>query len=747
LHVTRKGFPLFCYVPLVPFFMEKFMSLVQAKSVDAVNEEEQGREKLNIDGEPEKLTYGAVLKSRWESWKSIRQPQEDQWLANLRQFYSQYESEIENAIKPGRSHTYVGITRMKVMAAYSRLLDIFFPATGKDHWTVAPTPEPTNFKEEEEPNQIATGIPDAPQVKKNKTPAEIAGEAMSLRIKDQLVEADYDLLFLEAMLEQVILGTGCLKAASIRIEKDFGWVMTEQGWLFQPKERIDIKPQIEAPSIFDVYPDPNAADMKTSIGCFQRHVMNKHEFRKLKKYAGFDSFEIDQHMLRYPGGDHTDECHEIERKKLAHQSQIEETHTRYDLFEYWGYVDGADLYDMGVDIPEEDWSEEYLANVWIVGGEVIKCELDQSVDDGLPFFLFPYEKVSKKIWGRGVPEVCADSQEILNAAARRLLDDIALLGPQIEVNVDDLDPAALKSIDEIYPFKVYPRTGGDSQTPLLRIHKMDSVSRELIEVIGIFRTFIDEELNLPTSATSGQGDGGTDTAQGTAILQQAANVVQRSVVKNVDKYAIDPFFTKLYMFFMQWSNDQAIKGDMKVDAKGSETLVKAEVMTTQLINMLNITNNPTDNQITKRPNMIRMVAENQGLNEDDVVKTEEEIAQLADDPIKKKTDELAIQKLTLENEEQAAKIEKAQAEIRKIDEAILNDKELMRLKGIELKGKEIEAAALLKLEEKKVNADIAQGANNPRNGKTADKKAGQKKTTVGATRKQSKNDGLKTNNK
>lgn len=725
------------------------MSLVQAKSVDEVNEEEEAREKLEIEGEPEKLTYGAMLKSRWQSWKDIRQPQEEQWLMNLRQFYSQYEPEIDAGIKPGRSKTYVGITRMKVMAAYSRLVDVYFPATGKKHWEIAPTPEPTLAQtqvNEVQGQEIDAGIPDAPQVPLTKSPEVEAAEKMTLRINDQLVESSYDLLLLESLLEQVILGTGCLKAASIKIEKDFGWINTNAGWMFQPKERASIKPLIEGPSIFDVYPDPNAADMESSIGCFERHVYNKHEFRKLKKLGGFDEDQIDLHLRQFPNGDHYDEPHEIERKKLAHQSQIEETHTRYDLFEYWGYVDGSDLYDMGVDIPEEDWDEEYLANVWIAGSDVIKCVLDQSVDDGLPFFLFPYEKVSKKIFGRGLPEICADSQEILNASARRLLDDIAITGPQIEVNVDDLDPAGLKTIDEIYPYKVHPRTGGDSQTPLLRIHSMETVSRELIEVINIFRAFIDEETNLPTAGTSGIGDGGGhETAQGTQLLQNAANIVQRSVVSNIDRYAIDPFFTKMYMFYMQWSDDETIKGDQKVDAKGSSTLLKAEVMTTQLINMLNITNNPADMQLTKRDNMLRMVAENQGLNEDDVVKTPEEIQKLAEDPVKKQLDQLAMQKATLENQEFSSKIEKNQAEITKIDAAIANDQELMRLKAIELQGKEIEAAAMLRLEEKKLDADIALGK------KTAastakEKTAGKKKTTVGATRKTSKSDGLKSNN-
>jgi hypothetical protein len=716
--------------------------LVQTKSIEAVNEEEKQRELLGIEGEAEVLTFGAQLQSRWQSWKDIRLPQEEQWLINLRQFYSQYESEIENAIKAGRSHTYVGITRMKVMAAYSRLVDVFFPATGKRHWEIKPTPEPSIFEGVAAKAEVLTGIPDAPQIKEEQSPADKAAEAMSFRINDQLVESDYDLLFLEALLEQVILGSGCIKSASIKVERDFGWMDTDAGWQFQAKEELEIKPQLEAPSIFDVYPDPDASDMKVGIGCYQRHVLNKHEFRKLKKFAGFNSHQIDAYLLKYPGGDHMDECHEIERKKLAHQSQIQETHTRYDVLEYWGYVDGEELSTMGIDITEAQMSEEFMANVWIVGGEVIKAVLDPSVDDGLPFFIFPYEKVSKKIWGRGVPEICADSQEILNAAARRLLDDVALLGPQIEINIDDLSPEAVKQIDDIYPFKVHPRTGGDAQTPLMRVHNLQSVSRELVEIINIFRVFIDEETNLPTAGTSGVGDtGGHETAQGTQLLQNAANIVQRAVVSNVDRYAIDPFFTKLYMFFMQWSDDESIKGDQKVDAKGSSTLLKAEVMTTQLINMLNITNNPTDIQLTKRDNMLRMVAENQGLNEDEVVKTPEEIKQLADDPVKKQMDQLAMSRATLENEEISSKIDKEQSEVSRNQAAIENDQELMRLKAIELQGKEIEAAALLRLKEKEIDAMISM--------KSAESKktAGEKKTSVGATNKTSKNDGAQTNNK
>ena len=705
------------------------------------NEPKEAHGKMEIADKSQELTYGAMLLGRWESWKDVRQPQENQWLVNLRQFYSEYESEIENAIKAGRSKTYVGITRMKVMVAFSKLVEVLFPATGNLHWNITPTPEPTTLAQEQE-STITTGIPDNPQETKEEDPAETSAKAMIKRIADQLAEAGYDTMFLESLLECVILGTGCLKAASAKIEREFGWIKAgeENIWKFLPKESESIKPQIEAPSIFDIYPDPNASSMESSIGCFQRHVFNKHEFRNLKLLAGFKAEDIDDYLENFPNGDHRDMMHEIERKRLGKNVYLLEENLRYDVYEYWGWVDGADLRNMGVEISDEDLSKEYMSNVWIAGSTPIKAVLDASEDENINIFLFPYEKVPKRIFGRGVPEICADSQETLNAAARRLQDDVALLGPQIEVDFEHLDQTGIKNADNVFPFKVWPRDGGDPHDPLLRVHNLTSVSKELIEIMTIWRRFIDEETNLPTPFSSGgkATGGGRETVGGTKILMNAANVVGRSIVKNIDKYGIEPFIKKIYNFNMQWSDDEEIKGDMKAVAMGSTILIEQEVQTTGMINLLNITNNPTDLAITKRDNLLRKVAENSGINPDEAVKTKEEIAALSNDPTKQRLDQLAIDKATLENQEIEARIDKEQAEVRKVEAAIVNDEELLRLKGIELQGKQIEAANSIEFQEKELDANIKIAKAKP--------VAGTKKTTVGATRKTSKNDGLQTNN-
>lgn len=709
------------------------------------DEVEHPRQKKEFEDESNKLTFGAMLKARWELWKDARLPKEEQWLVNLRQFHNTYESDIDGLIQPGRSKNYVGITRMKVLVAFSKLVEVLFPATGNRHWKIEPTPEPLVAGQAEiEATPLDTGIEGAPQRTTEKTESEQAAEKMTTRIDDQLIEADYDVLFLDALLECVILGSGCLKSTSAKIEREFGYKKTGEKnvWKFMPRESKSIKPKIEAPSVFDLYPDPNAASRKSMGGCYQRHVFNKHEFRNLKLLAGFKEGVIDEYLERFPNGDHTDLPHEVERKKHAKHVFLIEENLRYDVYEYWGWVDGQELSIQGVDIPEDERNKEYMANVWFVGSEVIKAVLDESDDEDINFFIFPYEKIPKQIFGKGVPEICADSQEILNAAARRLLDDVALLGPQIEVNMDDVDKTGVKDLTKIFPFKVWPRSGGDANDPLLRIHNLQTASKELLEIMTMFRRFIDEETNLPTPFSGGGkqvGQSGRETVGGTKMLMNASNIVGRSIIKNIDKFGIEPFITKIYYFNMQWGDDdEGIKGDAKPKAMGSKTLIAQEIQATTMVNMLNITNNPTDLQITRRDEMLRKVTESSGINPDDVVKTKEEIDAQAKDPVKEELDRLAVQKATLENQEINARIDKEQAEVRKVEAAIKNDEELLRLKAIELKGKEIEAAAQLELQEKQIAADVKAAKTNP--------VAGQRKTTVGATRKTSKNDSLKTNN-
>ena len=68
-------------------------------------EAQQPREKKEFEDESQKLTFGSMLKARWESWKDARLPKEEQLLVNLRQFHNISESDVNALNQAGRSKT------------------------------------------------------------------------------------------------------------------------------------------------------------------------------------------------------------------------------------------------------------------------------------------------------------------------------------------------------------------------------------------------------------------------------------------------------------------------------------------------------------------------------------------------------------------------------------------------------------------------------------------------------------------
>jgi hypothetical protein len=71
-----------------------------------------------------------------------------------------------------------------------------------------------------------------------------------------------------------------------------------------------------------------------------------------------------------------------------------------------------------------------------------------------PYYLTSFEKVPGRIDGNGVADLCMDAQNMCNAAARALANNMGISsGPQVGVNVSRL-PAG-EDITQMYPWKIW----------------------------------------------------------------------------------------------------------------------------------------------------------------------------------------------------------------------------------------------------------------------------------------------------
>ena len=186
-------------------------------------------------------------------------------------------------------------------------------------------------------------------------------------------------------------------------------------------------PEMEAVSIFDLYPDPHATSVDDMRDIFRRHIISRAEFNALKDYPGFNVDLINECIEMNPEGNHDEAQHEVDRRNIANVNDSNTNTEKFEVLEFWGSLNGHDLEDAGVEFGEDDdLSMEYDANIWMVSGKVIKAQLNPLPGGVIPYFIFPYEKNPHAFWGTGVPRMMRDSQATMNAATRIYLDNVAL---------------------------------------------------------------------------------------------------------------------------------------------------------------------------------------------------------------------------------------------------------------------------------------------------------------------------------
>ena len=602
----------------------------------AVDPTEEEQEELN--------SLGSILKAKYTEYKDARDNIEDDWIEDLRAFMGQYDPDVLSKIqsKGDRSQVYVGLTRTKVLAAYSRITDLLFQP-GQDFFSIEKTPiskqpvverqlaEKAALEIQQAAEQVGTaGLEELVMARLQELTEEIEEETdrrvenMHQAILDQSKESNLEQKMKDAIMEQVIFGTGAMKAGTLKVEKDHMYMTNEEG---VPELYIEEypMPEMEAVSIFDLYPDPHATSVNDMRDIFRRHIISRTEFNALKDYPGFNVDLINECIEMNPEGNHDEAQHEIDRRNIANVNDSNTNTEKFEVLEFWGSLNGYDLQDAGIEFgDEDDLSMEYDANIWIVSGKVIKAQLNPLPGGVIPYFIFPYEKNPHAFWGTGVPRMMRDSQATMNAATRIYLDNVALSsGPMVEVNTDIM--ASGEDPTELYPWRVFLREGGDGNQPMVRFYQPQSNSPALVSVIELFRRFADETTALP-SYTHGQTQSSLNrTATGISILMSNANIVLKSVIKNIDDFLTQPMIRSLYDWNMTWNQDKNVKSDMRIIAKGSTALIQKEVQSQRLLQFLSLINNPIDAQMVDREKLLTDIAKSLDIDPDEVIKSQEEL--------------------------------------------------------------------------------------------------------------------------
>ena len=608
----------------------------------------------------EKHSVIDFVKDRYKRSEDSRFADEQRWLKAYRNYRGLYGSDVQFTDSE-KSRVFVKVTKTKTLAAYGQIVDVLF-GNNKFPLSVNPSVLPDGVAESvhininpaadqaQAPLSAAMGAkPPRPYLIDGDTPLEpgetladlqtrlgsledklepvtekiiegdgttstsvtfhpamVAAKKMEKKIHDQLQESGATTHLRSMAFEMALLGTGAMKGA-FAVDKEYpNW--NEDG---EYDPIVKTVPECEHVSIWDFYPDPEAKSMEDAEYVVQRHKMSRTQLRKLKSRPYF--MEDSVQLAIDKGPDYTQKYWEM----TMEDDDTQPTSERWEVLEFWGYVDTKLLEEHGVDVPSElSDLDEVNCNVWVCNGEVIRFVLNPFKPTRIPYYAVPYEHNPYSFFGVGIAENMDDTQTLMNGFMRMAIDNAAMSGNLIiEVDETNLVPGQDLSV---YPGKVFRRQGGAPGQAIFGT-KFPNVASENMQLFDKARVLADESTGFPSFAHGQTGVQGVGrTASGISMLMSAANGSIRTVVKNVDDYLIRPLGKAFFAFNMQFDFDEEIKGDLEVNASGTESLMANEVRSQRLMQFLQVAQNPVLAPFAKMDYIIREIAKSMDLDPDKV---------------------------------------------------------------------------------------------------------------------------------
>jgi hypothetical protein len=409
-----------------------------------------------------------------------------------------------------------------------------------------------------------------------------------------------------------LFGTGVMKGPFATNKEYPNW---KDDGTYDPL--IKTVPDASSVSLWNFYWDPDANNTEECQYVIERHKLNRTQLRALKKRPFFRGNVIDQVIEQ--GESYVKKYWEDDLKDYAPNFGVE----RFEVLEYWGNVDVEMLQDNEIIIPKEfEDAGELQANIWFCNGKIIRLVLNPFKPSKIPYYAVPYELNPYSLAGVGVAENMDDTQTLMNGFMRMAVDNAVLSGNLVfEVDETNLTPGQDMSV---YPGKVFRRQGGAPGQALFGT-QFPNVAQQNLQLFDKARQLADESTGLASFSHGQTGVSGVGrTASGISMLMNAASGSAKTVIKNVDDYLLAPIGKAFFNFNMQFDFDPTIRGDLEVNARGTESLMANEVRSQRLMQFLQIVANPALMPFAKMPYIVREIAKSMDLDPDKVTNNMDE---------------------------------------------------------------------------------------------------------------------------
>lgn len=476
-------------------------------------------------------------------------------------------------------------------------------------------------------------VTNADMAKQEMTKATESCEAAFTQIKDWLVEGGYHGHSRQIIADAARIGTGVMKGPFPEMSRKRAVVKALEGIGLVIKN--EIAPRSRRIDVWNLFPDPSCGeDIHRGKHIFEMDSINSRLLGELKKDPSYMADAIDRVLEEGPKNP-------ISKQSKRGRNYVKNDKETFDIWYFHGYLSKKDLMACGYEFdqePEEiepglmnaeagdyefdapadeyaepmagmseeempeammaqearsDNNEQFPAIVVMVNETIIKATMSPLDSGKFPYDLMVWQRRTGHWAGEGVARQMRTSQDGVNAGVRNMMDNAGISGgPILIIDRKKLSPADGEW--KLGPRKVFYTTDdfdtGSVKDAITWII-VPSLQAELMNIIQFWMKAAEEETGLPMLLQGQQGSA-TQTKGGMQILNNNGSAVLRRVSNIYDDNVTKPHIEAYYEWLLMHGEDDAMKGDFSIEARGSSVLIERDAQSQLLPNLLGASLNP-----------------------------------------------------------------------------------------------------------------------------------------------------------
>lgn len=591
------------------------------------------------------------VRSRWEIMRDHKRKEVEPRLLKCQRARSmQYEPRKLQEIKEmGGSQIFMGIVSAKCRTATAWLRDTLLGSGADKPWSLSGTPMPEvppdvqqnlqrimqqnlmqYYAEGAEPlapedlKMLASEMKDTAK-RAMKEESEKRIDRMEKKMEDQLAEGGFVKAMYEFTNDIATYPFAVLKGPIPRKRKKMQYAnggMIPVDILRDEWERVDP---------FKIYWAPWGDDVH-SMPIIEMHHLTREDIEGMIGVDGYDEDAVRGLLSDFGvGAFEWLEGDDTTIEDTTGKDFEDATDDIMTAIQLWDSIPGKLLLEWGMSEDEiEDPQKSYPCEVWMANNVVIKAVLNYDPLSRKPYYLTSFEKVPGRVDGHGVADLCMDAQNMCNAAARALANNMGISsGPQVGVNISRL-PAG-EDVTQLSPWKIWQfrqSEYNDTSAPL-QFFQPQSNAAELMAVFDRFMAIADEVSGIPRYMTGEHVPGAGRTSSGLSMLMSNAGKSIKQVIGNIDHDVLTPMLERQYQRNLRYSQDPDLIGDVQVVATGAMSLVVKESEAVRKNEFLRlILESPVAQQIVGAPGtaeLMRDLAGNLNMNVDKLVPSRDQL--------------------------------------------------------------------------------------------------------------------------